>query len=95
MSLQEFEDTLQQTTPPAVAPSLLALWHDAKGDWEAAHNIAQDIHTTDGSWVHAYLHRKEGDISNAHYWYRLAKKPAHSGTLTQEWKELATVFLSH
>lgn len=80
-------------TPPPVGPLLLALWHDARGDWEAAHDIAQDIHTRDGAWLHAYLHRKEGDQWNAGYWYRQAGKPVHSGTLEQEWEELVRAFL--
>ncbi|MBK8563101.1 MAG: hypothetical protein IPN76_07060 [Saprospiraceae bacterium] len=79
-------------TPPTDNPLLAALWHDAKGDWEAAHDIAQDIHTREGSWLHAYLHRKEGDQWNAGYWYRQAGKPVHTGTLEQEWEELVSVF---
>ena len=53
-----------------------ALWHDATGDWDGAHRVAQDVETPEGAWVHAYLHRKEGDIGNAGYWYRRAGKPA-------------------
>jgi hypothetical protein len=78
--------------PPTNKPLLLALRHDAQGDWEAAHNIAQDIHTRDGSWLHAYLHRKEGDLSNAGYWYRQAGKPVFTGNLEAEWEELAKAF---
>ena len=66
MTLTEFKATLTATTPPAaLAAPLLALWHDAKGDWEGAHSVAQDIESADGAWIHAYLHRKEGDVSNA------------------------------
>lgn len=71
----EFERTLAQLIPPAVWPDALkALWFDAKGDWEGSHNIAQDMDSTMGSWIHAYLHRKEGDAFNAAYWYRKAGK---------------------
>ncbi|MBK9016180.1 MAG: hypothetical protein IPM82_20120 [Saprospiraceae bacterium] len=80
-------------TPPTDNLLLAALWHDAQGDWEAAHNIAQDIHTRDGSWLHAYLHRKEGDLWNAGYWYRQAGKSIATGTLELEWEELVKAFL--
>jgi hypothetical protein len=93
MVLQEFKASLVADNPPPLNNLLLALWHDAKGDWEAAHDIAQDIHTRDGSWLHAYLHRKEGDQWNAGYWYRQAGKPVHTGTLEQEWEELVLAFL--
>lgn len=79
-------------TPPADNPLLAALWHDAQGDWEAAHDIAQDIHTRDGSWLHAYLHRKEGDQWNAGYWYRLAGKPVFTGSLEEEWEQIFKAF---
>lgn len=80
-------------SPPADNPLLVALWHDAQGDWEAAHNIAQEIHTRDGAWLHAYLHRKEGDQWNAGYWYRQAGKPVFTGSLEAEWEELVRAFL--
>jgi hypothetical protein len=64
-----------------------------EGGWEKAHEVAQDVEGRDGAWVHAYLHRKEGDVSNAGYWYgRAGKKPA-SGTLEQEWSEIAEALL--
>ena len=94
MTLTEFKATLTATRPPAgLAAPLLALWHDAKGDWEGAHTVAQDIESADGAWIHAYLHRKEGDASNAAYWYRRAGKPVASGTLDQEWDEIAAALL--
>lgn len=88
-----FDNFKLSPTPPTDNPLLLALWHDANGDWEAAHNIAQDIYTRDGSWLHAYLHCKEGDLWNAGYWYRQAGKPTHTGSLEQEWEELVQAFL--
>ena len=66
MTLDDFKASLNDATPPSAFPQLLlALWHDAKGDWDAAHGVAQDVEDEDGAWVHAYLHRKEGDAANA------------------------------
>ena len=65
-TLTELKATLSAKDPPqSLPPTLVALWHDAKGDWDGAHRVAQDIETTAGAWIHAYLHRKEGDASNA------------------------------
>lgn len=94
MTLSEFKETLhKQQPPPGTNVLLQALWHDGKGDWEAAHTIAQDVHTNHGSWIHAYLHRKEGDLGNASYWYHRAGKPVPSGTLEKEWEALVAYFL--
>lgn len=93
MSFDDFQQSIARDTEPPAGLSLVAqaLWHDAKGDWEQAHNRAQEDHGRDGSWVHAYLHRKEGDLGNAGYWYSRAgrKMPAQSVTLQTEWTELA------
>ncbi|WP_036385434.1 hypothetical protein [Muricauda sp. MAR_2010_75] len=84
-SFSAFMETLNAQEPNPEWPSALqALWYDAKGDWEASHDIAQDIHTTMGSWIHAYLHRKEGDKWNAGYWYRQAGKPFPEYSLEEE-----------
>ena len=72
---------------------LHALWHDAQGNWSAAHELAQNVETREGAWVHAYLHRSEGDVSNAAYWYRRAGKPVASGPLPDEWESIAMVLL--
>ena len=80
-------------SPDELAPPLKALWHDARGDWDAAHRVAQDIDDDTGAWIHAYLHRKEGDPGNAAYWYRRARKPVASGSLDAEWDEIATALL--
>lgn len=96
MTLQEFKDSLKKDQPPASAGTLLqAMWHDGKDNWEAAHNLAQDVETEHGSWVHAYLHRKEGDAGNASYWYHRARRKMPAYSLQQEWDEIATYFLSH
>jgi len=94
MTLAEFTTTLQQKIPPAVSPALVALWHDARGDWERAHQVAQDIEDATGSWVHAYLHRKEGDEGNAAYWYRRAGQPVERGSLEAEWARIVTALLN-
>lgn len=94
MDLLDFENSLRQSTPPTKLSSLLkALWFDAHGDWERAHQLAQEVNTMGGSWVHAYLHRKEGDRSNALYWYHRAGKKMPATPLEQEWKELVIAFL--
>ena len=94
MTYKEFTESLDAGNPPAgISDILKALWYDGKGDWESSHNIAQDIHDRNGSWIHAYLHRKEGDIFNARYWYRQANKPEFEGSLADEWKSLVRVFL--
>jgi hypothetical protein len=94
MNLAEFTATLDSSAPPHVAPALVALWYDAKGDWDAAHNAAQQIEDATGAWVHAYLHRKEGDEGNAAYWYRRAGKPIARDALSAEWERIVAALLS-
>lgn len=95
MTLAQFEATLGAARPPAgLPPMLIALWHDAKGDWTAAHETAQAVDDPDGAWVHAYLHRKEGDAANAAYWYRRAGQPVPSDTLDVEWRRIAAALLA-
>ena len=95
MTLADFRATLSSPHPPAgLDAPLAALWHDGRGDWEAAHRVAQDIDTADGAWIHAYLHRKEGDAGNAAYWYRRAAKPVASVSLDAEWEAIATALLA-
>ncbi len=96
MDFSTFQISLQSATTPSFSnPLLLALWHEGRGDWEASHNIAQDIHSKEGSWVHAYLHRKEGDIWNADYWYNRAGRKRPPYGLEQEWQEMVEWFLEH
>jgi hypothetical protein len=95
MTIKEFRDSLSQSQPPSSVNALLqSLWFDGHGDWDRSHDIAQDIHTKEGSWIHAYLHRKEGDEGNAGYWYARAGKPFCKKTLSEEWDELVTAFLA-
>ena len=72
---------------------LLALWWDGKGNWSRAHEIAQDVDDRDGAWVHAYLHRREGDEANAGYWYRQARRPVEKGDLRTEWETMVMELL--
>lgn len=95
MTLPEFKGTTSSDQPPvAISPALRALWYDARGDWDAAHNTAQAIEDETGAWVHAYLHRKEGDASNAAYWYRRARKPIATDPLDAEWERIALALLA-
>jgi len=94
VTLDEFKRSLGNAAPPSgLTPVLAALWHDGKGDWEAAHRIAQDVDDENGAWVHAYLHRKEEDASNASYWYRRAGRPHARAPLDEEWAEIVTALL--
>jgi hypothetical protein len=94
MTLATFRATLADARPPAdQGPLVQALWHDAKGDWDAAHHLAQAQDDADGAWVHAYLHRVEVDLANAGYWYRRAGKPASEQPLRDEWTTIATALL--
>jgi hypothetical protein len=72
---------------------LLALWWDGKGDWERAHAIAQDVGGADGAWVHAYLHRKDGDVGNAAYWYGMAGRDVATGDFRREWEGIVEELL--
>ena len=95
MTLTEFKLLIDlQHEPNGISPSLIALWNDAKGNWDAAHNIIQEIDHPDAAWVHAYLHRKEGDEFNAKFWYNLAGKKFPNNSLVDEWEEIVTYFLS-
>lgn len=95
MTLEQFRATLTQATPPdGLGPALTALWYDAKGDWERAHTAAQADGSNDGAWVHAYLHRVEGDLGNAAYWYRRAGRPTAQNELRDEWAEIAAELLT-
>ena len=94
MDFQTFHVSLQQDAPPAdLSPLLQALWYDAQGDWDKAHDIAQEVHTNNGSWIHAYLHRKEGDNWNANYWYQRAGRSMPSSSLDEEWQSIVQELL--
>ncbi len=87
MQFEEFQQTLQKEKPdPSLSDPLKALWYDGNGQWERAHDLIQDAMSGDEAWVHAYLHRKEGDIGNADYWYRRAGKSRPDSNLEEEWE---------
>ncbi len=94
MTLAEFKASLRNSTPPeGIVKLLAAMWCEAKGDWHRAHNIAQDVETADGSWIHAYLHRVEGDESNARYWYSCAGRKFSKLSLKEEWEEIVNALI--
>lgn len=94
MTLAEFRESLLLDAPPReLSAALAGLWWDAKGDWNRGHESAGQDEGPAGAWVHAYLHRKEGDASNAGYWYSRAGKKAATGSLEREWDEIAEALL--
>ncbi len=95
MTFDEFKASLADDAPPAgVGAPLLALWMEAGDDWDGAHDALQGQPDGNGSaWVHAYLHRVEGDLPNADHWYRRAQKPVSRAPLPQEWEEIARALL--
>jgi hypothetical protein len=94
MDFSDFKRSLAKAKPPAgVAPALAALWWAGKDEWEKAHRIVMDEAGKDCAWVHAYLHRVEGDLANARYWYRQAQRPVPTKPLTAEWEVIASTLL--
>jgi hypothetical protein len=94
MDLSEFKRSLANAKPPtSVAPALAALWWAGKDEWEKAHRIVMDETGKDSAWVHAYLHRVEGDLANARYWYRQAQRPVPTKPLAAEWDAIAVTLL--
>jgi len=94
MDLSEFKKSLSAEHPPeGLSLTLRALWTDAKGDWDAAHKTVQGSDERDAARVHAYLHRKEGDDSNAAYWYQRASRPVSEVPLAEEWEQLVEALL--
>lgn len=92
-SLEVFKKTLSQVSPASDWSSVLkSLWYDGKGDWQAAHAEVDHLNSPEAAWVHAYLHRKEGDLWNADYWYSRAKKTRPRVSLEEEWEQLVQVF---
>jgi hypothetical protein len=86
MDRETFEASLEEEEPPdSLSAPLRALWYDGRGNWDRAHEIAQHEGGSTGAWIHAYLHRKEGDLSNASYWYRRANHSTPETSREEEW----------
>lgn len=96
MSFEEFQQSIGAAVVPpgGLGRPLQALWHDARGDWHRAHECVQQEPGPDGAWVHAYLHRQEGDAANAGYWYARAGRPAAATSLPAEWEVIARELLT-
>lgn len=95
MDVQFFKQSLSlPKPPPGLTVYLEALWEDGRGNWDRSHQMIQDIEDSTAAWIHAYLHRKEGDIWNADYWYRRANRKRPSISLEQEWEEMAAELLN-
>jgi hypothetical protein len=94
VSTASLKASLSEDAPPSdLSQPLAALWWMAKGNWEKAHSVAQSTPTADGAWVHAHLHRVEGDLDNASYWYGRAGKTASAAPLETEWDQIASALL--
>lgn len=94
MQFEEFVQSTKGNTLPANLPVYVeALWYDAKGNWDKAHHLIDNLSDKNSCWVHAYLHRKEGDIWNADYWYSMAGKRRPDTTLTEEWQAITKALL--
>jgi hypothetical protein len=95
MNILSFKESLSGNEPPQnTSVYLKALWYEAKGDWDKAHKLIQDVEDKNASWIHAYLHRKEGDIANAGYWYSRAGKGRSAASLEKEWEEIADALIN-
>lgn len=94
MNLESLKVTLSgNTPPPAQSVYIQALWFDAKGDWSKAHDLIQDLTDKKAAWIHAYLHRKEGDSWNADYWYKKAGQNRPMVSLEEEWEQITSQLL--
>jgi hypothetical protein len=94
MNLSLFKESLSGNAAPHNSSVYLnALWYDAKGEWNKAHELIQDVEDKNASWIHAYLHRKEGDNANADYWYSRAGKKRYPGSLEKEWEEIVAALI--
>ena len=94
MTFADFQNSLQNDSPPAgLAVELKAMWYAGKGEWDASHDLCQES-TQALDWVHAWLHRQEGDLANAGYWYRRANQSMSNGTLEEEWAEISKALLA-
>ena len=94
MSVADFKASLSGAAPASgLAAPLAGLWWAAKGNWDEAHRVVQDDAGRDSAWVHAYLHRVEGDLGNAGYWYRQAGRPVATDSLESEWQRIVSALI--
>ncbi len=94
MDLASFKESLSGKEPPQnLSVYLNTLWNEAKGNWDKAHKLIQDINDKNAAWIHAYLHRKEGDVGNAAYWYSRAGKHVSRLSLDKEWEEIVAALI--
>ncbi len=92
MNLSSFKESINKNDPPDMSVYLTSLWYDAKGDWKHAHELIQEVPGKNSAWIHAYLHRKEGDTPNADYWYSKAGKKRPLLSLDEEWEQIVMFF---
>ncbi|HEY5465186.1 MAG TPA: hypothetical protein VIJ95_18135 [Hanamia sp.] len=94
MNLNSFKESLSENKPPQnISVYLKALWYEGKDEWNKAHELIQDIDDSKASWIHAFLHRKEGDVANADYWYRRAGKKRPAVSLEKEWEDIVVALM--
>lgn len=94
MTVISFNESLSENKPPQnISLYLKALWYEGKGEWKKAHELIQDVDDSKAAWIHAFLHRKEGDVSNADYWYHRAGKKRPTISLEKEWDEIVMAFI--
>ncbi len=94
MTFDDFRASLTDDEPPAELDShQRALWEDGRGNWARAHELVQDEGTTEAAWIHAYLHRKEGDPANAAYWYRRCGRTVCEDSLEEEWERIVRALI--
>ena len=94
MNAEQLAKSQPSAVPADLGPCVIALCHAAHGEWETAHELVQHEAGADAAWVHAWLHRYEGDLANAAYWYRRACRPVEDGDLDSEWRSIATELLA-
>ncbi len=96
MTLEEFKESIEtlEKCPASLPLPLQGLWYDKKVGWDKAHDLLGDASDTDSAWVHAYLHRREGDSNNAIYWYKRSGKPESQESLDEEWDRIASQLLA-
>lgn len=95
MEITEFKSSIgQESMPEGLSLHMQALWYDKKGQWHKAHSLIDSLGDEDSAYLHAYLHRREGDLSNAEYWYRRAGKKRPAKSLDEEWEDMVHYFLA-